>query len=59
MIKGASTGIGAATAVQFAQLGYSLALTAKTGAYDEQALSETVSNCLRANSSLHTDNVIN
>lgn len=50
---GASSGIGAATAVHFAKLGYRLAICGR----NEVALAETVANCLKANDSLTSDDV--
>lgn len=51
--SGASSGIGAATAIHFAKLGYKLAICGRK----EAALAETASHCLEANSSITPDDV--
>ena len=50
---GASSGIGAATAVHFAKLGYHLALCGR----NEQGLSEIKNKCLEVNGKLTQDDV--
>jgi len=54
LITGASSGIGAATAVHFAKLGYNLAVCGR----NEEALSNTVAQCLAANSNMSSQNVL-
>jgi len=54
LITGASSGIGAATAIHFAKLGYNLAVCGRNA----DALSNTVAQCLAANTTLSTDNVL-
>ena len=51
---GASSGIGAATAVHFAKLGYHLALCGR----NMEALSDVKAKCLLVNKSLADENVI-
>jgi NADP-dependent 3-hydroxy acid dehydrogenase YdfG len=52
--QGASSGIGAATGVHFAKLGYRLAVCGRNTA----ALAETAAHCLEANDKLSADDVI-
>lgn len=54
LITGASSGIGAATAVHFAKLGYKLAICGR----NTVALAETAAHCLEANDKLSTDDVL-
>lgn len=51
--QGASSGIGAATAVHFAKLGYKLAICGR----NSTALAETAAHCLEANDKLTADDV--
>lgn len=53
-LKGASSGIGAATAVHFAKNGYKLALCGR----DEAALNRTATQCLEVNSKLLSADVL-
>jgi len=54
LITGASSGIGAATAIHFAKLGYHLAVCGRNA----EALSNTVAQCLAANSKFTSENVL-
>jgi len=54
LITGSSSGIGAATAIHFAKLGYKLAVCGRNA----EALSSTVAQCLAANSDLTPENVL-
>ncbi|KAK4004969.1 3-hydroxyacyl-CoA dehydrogenase type-2 [Daphnia magna] len=58
LITGSSCGIGAATAVQFATLGYRLSLYALNIPADEAGLAETKSRCLTANPQLTSDDIV-
>lgn len=53
IILGASSGIGAATAVHFASLGYCVALNGR----NHDALRQTHEECLKANKELNESNV--
>ena len=53
-ISGASSGIGAATAIHFAKLGYKVIICGR----NTTALAETAAQCLEVNSKLTSDDVM-